>query len=183
MNQHVRVDDASLAVRIGARLRALRRERELTLAALSARCGVSVSYLSAVEKGINHPSLRTLAAVTEALGVRIPDVLVEEGGVHVRHGRVPDGRRAVVPVSHSLLQLEGCLVVAAPGDTGRCPVALPGRDLFVYVVSGRVELDVDGRRVVLGPGDALDAAVPTDVGWTAFDLGTAVWTSCPARTD
>lgn len=183
MNERVVVDESSLATRIGARLRVLRKDRGLTLAELSARCGVSVSYLSAVEKGVNHPSLQTLAAVTEALGVRIPDVLVDEGQVHVRHGCVPNGPSAVVPVSHPLLQLDGCLVVSTPGEVGVCPVSLRDRDLFVFVVAGRVELRVDGRSVVLERGDALDAAVPGEVGWTCTEPSTALWASCPARTD
>lgn len=182
MNVRSSVDDASLAVRIGSRLRSLRRAQGLTLAALSGLSGVSVSYLSAVEKGVNHPSLQTLAAVTEALGVRIPDVLVEEGQAHIRRGRIPEGAQAAVPVSHPLLQLHGWLLVGVPGDEGNCPVPLEDRDLFVYVVKGRIDLHIDGTTFPLGPGDALDAATPHEVTWTVSEQGVSAWTSCPART-
>lgn len=174
------VDDTSLAVRVGRQLRRLRQERQLTLAALSARSGVSVSYLSAVETGVNHPSLQTLAAITEALGVRIPDVLAEERQAHVLRARIPD-QPAVVTVSHPSLQLRSVLLVADAGDHGSCPVPLQDRDLFVYVVEGCVEVDVAGDHHTLAAGDALDATGPADVSWRATQRCVTSWTSCPTR--
>ena len=174
-------DDTSLAVRVGQRLRQLRQDRGLTLAALSSQSGVSVSYLSAVENGVNHPSLQTLAAITDALGVRIPAVLAEEGQPHVHRSRVPGQAPANVEVSHPLLQLRSRLVVATPGDSGGCPVPMKARDVFVYVIKGQVRLQVGGDTYTLGEGDAMDATNPGAVSWTAIGHCTALWTSCPTR--
>ena len=175
------LDDRSLAVRVGRRLRQLRQDRGLTLAALSNQSGVSVSYLSAVENGVNHPSLQTLVAITDALGVRIPAVLAEEGQPHVQRGRIPRNTPASVEVSHPLLQLRSRLLVTASGDSGTCPVPVESRDLFVYVIKGRVQVRVDGATYVLGEGDALDATNPGEVSWTTVEHCTTSWTSCPTR--
>jgi transcriptional regulator with XRE-family HTH domain len=175
------MDEDSLAVRIGARLRLLRRRQKLTLAALSQACGVSVSYLSAVEKGVNHPSLQTLAAVTEALGVTIPEVLAQEGQATVTRARLPEHAPGSVTISHPLLSLRACAVSATAGEHGACPVDLEERNLFLYVVTGSIVVHIDGEEFALGPGDALDATLPGEVSWTSHDSSTVTWTSCPSR--
>src|SRR5262249_6889935 len=122
------VEESSLAARIGARLRGLRQANNLTLAKLAEQSGVSVSYLSAVEKGTNLPSLPTLARITEALGASIPSVLAEEGQTHTQLGRVPDDLPAAIDVSHPLLQLQIKLMRADAADPGDAPVSTADRD-------------------------------------------------------
>lgn len=175
------MDADSLAVRVGAQLRRLRGERGMTLASLSKACGVSVSYLSAVEKGVNHPSLQTLAAMTEALGVTIPEVLAQEGQATITRARLPERAPAVVEISHPLLTLRACVVAAEAGERGACPVDLDARDLFLYVVSGSIVVRVDGENFALGPGDALDAVTPADVSWVSSGRSMVTWTSCLSR--
>lgn len=174
------IDDASLAQRIGARLRALRSTRKFTLSELSKQSGVSVSYLSAVEKGVNLPSLQTLARLTEALGVSIPSVLADEGSPQVTLGRVPDSA-SVVSVSHPLLQLDISIARLESGNSGATPVSFDGKDVFVYVVSGEVEIMVDGESYLLVQGDAMDARLPVDLSWTAGTDAVLIWSTCPTR--
>ncbi len=170
----------SLAKRIGARLRALRKARQLTLAALSERSGMSTSYLSAVEKGVNLPSLQTLARLTEALGVSIPSVLADESRAHVKVSRVPTepGR---VGASHGQLQLDTVIVRAGPDDGGPAPVNCEHHDLFVYVVHGDITVSVDGRSYDLSEGDAIDATSPGCVTWSGGEHSVSVWSRCPSR--
>ncbi len=55
----------------------LRRERhasERTLADVAGRAGISVQYLSEVERGLKEPSSEVLAAVAGALGLRMADL-------------------------------------------------------------------------------------------------------------
>jgi transcriptional regulator with XRE-family HTH domain len=170
----------SLAKRIGARLRTLRKARQLTLAALSQRSGMSTSYLSAVEKGVNLPSLQTLARLTEALGVSIPSVLADESGAHVKLSRVPadPGR---VAASHGQLQLDTVIVRAALDDGGPAPVNYGKHDLFVYVVEGEISVSVDDRCYDLREGDAIDATSPRSVTWSSCRESVSVWSCCPSR--
>jgi transcriptional regulator with XRE-family HTH domain len=175
------VDEGSLAARIGARLRGLRQARGLTLARLAEHSGVSVSYLSAVEKGVNLPSLKMLATVTEALGVSIPTVLADEGQTHVKVGHIPEQPSTAVDTSHPLLQLRTTILHARAGDRGESPVPIDDRDLFVFVQHGRISLSVAEVEYLLGEGDALDAKNPGKVSWRADDRCVVVWAACPSR--
>ena len=55
----------------GGRIRDLRRKGDLTLQQLADRAGISVGFLSQVERGKATPSLGTLASIADALGVEI----------------------------------------------------------------------------------------------------------------
>lgn len=65
---------------LGDVLRARRHRARLTLKAVGARSGVSLGYLSQIEKGRNAPSLETLRKVAGALGCRASDLLREAEG-------------------------------------------------------------------------------------------------------
>lgn len=58
----------------GAELRAARLRRRQTLAQVAARAGVSVQYLSEIERGRKEPSSEVLAAVTGALELTLLDL-------------------------------------------------------------------------------------------------------------
>lgn len=59
---------------VGHELRAERRRREQTLAEVAARAGVSLPYLSEVERGRKEPSSEILGAIAGALGLRLVDL-------------------------------------------------------------------------------------------------------------
>jgi transcriptional regulator with XRE-family HTH domain len=175
-------DDASLAQRIGARLRGLRSARTLTLAELSKQSGVSVSYLSAIEKGTNLPSLQILARLTESLGVSIPAVLAEEGSPHVNVARIPDVP-STVRTSHPLLQLETVVTRSALGEAGPAPIPLPGKDVFIYVVSGAISVTIGDRDYELADGDAIDTRCPLSCDFRSISESVVIWSACPARVE
>jgi transcriptional regulator with XRE-family HTH domain len=60
---------------IGARLRAARETRGLSVRALAERIGVSASLISAVENGRANPSVNTLWAVASELDVSLDELL------------------------------------------------------------------------------------------------------------
>lgn len=64
---------------LGASLRRERQNQERTLRQVSADARVSLGYLSEVERGQKEPSSELLAAICEALGVRLSDVLHDVG--------------------------------------------------------------------------------------------------------
>src|SRR5689334_22184167 len=79
---------------VGRRIRQLRmaRSARMTQEDLSERARISVSFLSMIERGERSPHLETLAAIAEALGVRIAE-LFSDGDVH-----------AVEPIYRPLLE-------------------------------------------------------------------------------
>ncbi|HVF20692.1 MAG TPA: helix-turn-helix transcriptional regulator [Mycobacteriales bacterium] len=62
---------------IGAALRRRREAQQRTLRDVAATAGVSLGYLSEVERGVKEPSSELLSAICRALEARLPDVLVE----------------------------------------------------------------------------------------------------------
>lgn len=64
---------------VGERIRALRREQGLSLETVAERCGVSIGFLSQIERGLSSPSLRVLTALADVLGVSFASLFVAEG--------------------------------------------------------------------------------------------------------
>jgi transcriptional regulator with XRE-family HTH domain len=65
-------EDTGLSdINIGAKLRAARREKNLSLRQLAAKAAVSASLLSQIENGKANPSVRSLYGIAEALSVSI----------------------------------------------------------------------------------------------------------------
>jgi transcriptional regulator with XRE-family HTH domain len=63
---------------IGRRVKALRRQRQLSLEALADRSGVSVSMLSTVERGQKVPSILVMSQIATALDTSIGRLVDEE---------------------------------------------------------------------------------------------------------
>ncbi|HAF71129.1 TPA: hypothetical protein DCL37_07305 [Candidatus Acetothermia bacterium] len=62
---------------IGARIRALRRKKGLTLNELASRCQLSASFLSQVERGMISPSIVSLYRICQVLEIPISHLLAE----------------------------------------------------------------------------------------------------------
>jgi transcriptional regulator with XRE-family HTH domain len=75
---------------LGSRLRALRGDRDETLAQTAERAGISPQYLSEVERGRKEPSSEMIAALAGALDVTVADLMA---------GAAQDLRRAATVVS------------------------------------------------------------------------------------
>ncbi|MDI2030345.1 helix-turn-helix transcriptional regulator [Saccharopolyspora sp. TS4A08] len=65
---------------LGRSLRAAREERGDRLVDIAERAGVSPQYLSEVERGRKEPSSEMIAAITGALGIELPDLLITIAG-------------------------------------------------------------------------------------------------------
>ena len=63
--------EPDLPRRIGREIRGLRKARGVTLAAMAEASGLSVGYLSLIERDLATPSIKALHAVSRALGVTI----------------------------------------------------------------------------------------------------------------
>ena len=65
----------STELELGRRVAARRIERGFSQAALSRRTGINPSYLSRIETGKVHPTVRTALRIAEALGLSIEDLV------------------------------------------------------------------------------------------------------------
>jgi transcriptional regulator with XRE-family HTH domain len=62
---------------LGTALRRRREDAGRTLRSVAAEAGVSLGYLSEVERGVKEASSELLAAICRALGASLPEILVE----------------------------------------------------------------------------------------------------------
>jgi transcriptional regulator with XRE-family HTH domain len=75
---------------LGHRLRVARFERNLTLKEVAARCGMSATHISEVERGKTSPTIGALQRISAALGERTSYFVQEDELPRVRLTRVTD---------------------------------------------------------------------------------------------
>ena len=149
---------------LGARVRATRLGRGLSLDAVAGRAGVSRSMLSAVERGGKVPTVLVLDRIATALDTSIARLLGEERAARVvvlRHAaqdvaRDPSGweRRILSPVLPGV-EFELMRTTIAPGvDAGVFAPHARGSREYLAVERGTLQLTVDGTPHTLRAGDS-----------------------------
>lgn len=143
---------------VGPRLRRLRAQRGLTLAALSEATGISRSTLSRLESGQRRPSLELLLPLAGAYRVPLDDLV---GAPEVGDPRVRLTPRTVasgdtyVPLSRSPGPLQAYKMIIA--DRGAEPDLRTHEGYeWLYVLDGRLRLVLADHDLVLGPGEAAE---------------------------
>ena len=63
---------------VGQNLKAFRKKKNLTLSELSERCGLSVSYLSLLERDMNNPTLSSIQSICSALDVSLAELFSDD---------------------------------------------------------------------------------------------------------
>ena len=64
-------------VQFGARVRALRKSKDLSQEAFAALCGLDRTYISGIERGVRNVSLLNIKVLSEALDISISELLQE----------------------------------------------------------------------------------------------------------
>ena len=143
-----------------------RKLRDLSLEGLSALSGVSRSMISRVERGETVPSTGTLSRLAEALGTTFSQLMAhpdEQEIIVIPAARQPlladedtgYTRRCISPVLPTR-GIDWVLNTLPPGSsTGEFVPHRRGVEEYIYVLRGRLEAAVGGRKVVLETRDAL----------------------------
>ena len=163
---------------LGARIKALRLERDLQQRQLAEKAGLTPSMVSQIESGRLTPSLPTLGKLAGALGVPIGSLFepTPNGRLHVsRKSEYPvvsfDGTSEKWHVlGAGLFQGKIRAVVSTLGPRAKGVktdkvIIHPGQMKLFYVLEGKVALHYNGDRHLLEVGDSalLDGGVPH--GW------------------
>jgi transcriptional regulator with XRE-family HTH domain len=175
--------------RVGARVRALRRERGLTIEQVAAATGLTKGFISQLERDRTSPSLSSIARICDALGVRLSHIFERDPAPAL----VRRGERAEVdtyfPTHNYLLssrderRFQAIESVVAPGaGAGGELYSLPGDKEFVYVLEGSLELHVGEERHLLERGDAITYDLNKPHTWrnaSAEDELRVLWVAVP----
>lgn len=162
---------------IGMKLRSLRMEKKLTLARLAAETGLSTALLSKLETDRMIPTLPTLATICRIYGVGLGHFFSEPGehSLSVTRRVASQGRgrstdaATRIPLNPGVpgRRMDACLVDLAPGASASEPVLDAEEALLVYVLDGRLNLDVGGMRETLESGDCAYLESELPMAWTA----------------
>ncbi len=155
----------------GRRLRRVREAKGLSQRALARAAGVSNATVSLIENGRTDPSLGMLKRILDALETSVADFFAldmpREEQVFFRAGELSEISRGAISYRQlggdlSRHRLQMLYERYRPGaDTGGSPLAHDAEEGGV-IVSGRLEVTVDGRTEILEPGDAylFDSRLP-----------------------
>jgi len=148
---------------VGQGVRALRQRKGWTLEELSSRCGLSISFLSQVERGLSSLSISSLHSICEALEVPMTHFFAEtstNGPLVVRAG---DPRSRILigdsHVTYNMLSasfpnrvLEALISEYPPHYSP--PLVTHEGEEFGYVLEGNILLQVGNQEETLEPGDS-----------------------------
>jgi len=160
---------------VGARVRALRKRLDMTVAELAGQAGLSVGMLSKIENAQTSPSLTTLQVLADALNTPISTLFTEleeaRDCAYVPRGQGVTIDRRGTRAGHQYQLLGHSLrgeVVVEPYLITLSEEAKPYANFrhagveFIYMLSGAVAYRHADKLYDLSPGDALffDAGAP-----------------------
>lgn len=172
--------ETALNAMIGQTVKRLREKSGLSMRELARRSGVSQPFLSQIERGASAPSMVTTYRLAEALDV-LPGALLPAGPTaRVTVVRSDEGR--AIPVANRPDAAAGRALLMQPGN----PLEImeyriePGQyleewfelagDLAVYLISGVLDVEVEGSPVVrLQAGDLLGHPAAIRHRWLLVD--------------
>jgi transcriptional regulator with XRE-family HTH domain len=149
---------------VAPRLRRLRAQRGLTLAALSEATGISTSTLSRLESGQRRPGLELLLPLAGVYQVPLDDLVgapeVGDPRVRMKPRKRANGETAV-PLSSRPGPLLAYKMIIPDRGSEPDPRTHDGYE-WLYVLAGRLRVVLAEHDVVLGSGEAaeFDTRVP-----------------------
>lgn len=142
---------------VGPRLRAVREQREATLAQLSQASGVSVSTLSRLESGGRKPTLELLLRLARAHGMPVEELLTERPTSDPRVQPEPITRngRTMLPLTRRPGGVQAYKIIIAPGRRQHELQIHEGYE-WMYVLNGQLRLLLGDLDIIMRPGEVAE---------------------------
>jgi transcriptional regulator with XRE-family HTH domain len=171
---------------LGERLRTRRKAIGKTLQQVATESGLTVGFISQIERGISKPSLASLYSVAKALEAPVdqfvsrPPERKHENVSHVgtrQTFKLDNTERTYEFLERGFpeAQLNACITHVPPGHVSDV-MQHEGED-FIYLVRGKVIYEVDGVEHVLDAGDTLhfQSSRPHRLRNIGNDFATELW--------
>lgn len=143
----------------GSELRKVRKSKKMTLQELSDRSGLSISFLSQVERGLRTLTFTSLNKIADALKVDV-NFFFGDSNSNVKK---QDSQNSLGGETFSYTSLAGkmdhpdfipAVIELKANESQQVPYRHVGQE-FVYVLSGQLEVELDGRKVTLYANESI----------------------------
>lgn len=156
---------------IGQKIRGARESRGITLDELASRTGLTKSFISQIERGKSNPSLSSLRAIVQELGIPMVGLFDNEqrSKIVVRKDKrksfsIPDSILKFELLSPDLTkQMEVVRVIAPVG--GHSEYFTHEGEECGYVIRGHIRLTVGDKEFTLEEGDSAYFSSKIYHGW------------------
>lgn len=149
-------------INFGEKLRQSRKDTSMTMQQVADRAGLSVGFISQVERGITSPSLSSLRSIAEVLGQPISYFLDQPTNIG---NTVRSSQRVNYQVAEGVLSYErlsakfpgsfikSVIIHEPPGYRSEA-ISHEGEELF-YVLEGELTFKIEGVSNILYQGDSV----------------------------
>lgn len=168
----------NLISQVGLIIQRQRKMRQLTIAELAAKAGISAGLLSQLERGLGNPSIETLSQLARTFSIPIGTFFetADSAPGEVVH---PHSRRRLVledaGMTYQLLvpDMQGALsmlyIELPPGFTNVNATFNHMGEEVVFVLSGKMEIHIGERHWLLNAGDSIRFQSTVDHWYRTFD--------------
>ena len=145
--------------KIGALLKRIRKQHKTTLQELAFKSGLSISYLSLLERGLNSPTIESLNKICQSLGITLTDLLLnlnsEKLLVEKKNRRIIFDNEGVryETITEGNRHMKGTAMIVSDKvlHISESHIA----DEIGYMVQGVLELNLKGVIYEMHPGDTI----------------------------
>lgn len=160
---------------IGAKIQQCRKQKDITLTALSEMTQISTSMLSQLERGLANPSINTLKVIADALDVALYEFFVEKPQESSFFVTPEKRRKLILPENDEVIyeflvpdlngSIEYCIMTLQPGAvSSEKRMAHKGEEVG-YILEGSMTMCLDTMDKPLNTGDSFKLPPFTNHRW------------------
>ena len=147
---------------LGYLIRQRRKEEKLSMQTVASKAGLSVGFISQVERNITIPSLASLRAIAEVLKQRVSFFIDHSSGdveiAHFRTGLYDHESEDGVVYEKLSTQFPGSIIQSLifyqPGGFRSDSINLEG-EVLIFILDGELTIEFEDKQVVLKKGDSI----------------------------
>lgn len=146
--------------KIGALLKKIRKQHNITLQELSKKSGLSIAYISLLERGLNSPTIENLNKICQCLKITLTDLLsnLDSEKLLVKKDEMKtifNNKEGVCykATTEGNRHLKGTAMFVTDSNLHISESHIA--DELGYIVQGILELNLEGVIYILHPGDSM----------------------------
>lgn len=144
-----------MSATLGEELKKLRKDKKMTLKELSAKSGLSISFISQIERDLKTLTFTSLKKISEALDVNV-NFFFDDNGTDPVDTSSLNGNFSYKDLSGGMENpiFTPAVVELKAGETQHSPYTHRGQE-FIYVLAGSLEVIVSGEQRTLETGESI----------------------------